>query len=77
MKTMTITRFKAQALAAVDEVATDKVTVIITKHGKPVAQVSPYQGTATRHRPGRLAGLISFEKDIVSPLGAEPWEASR
>ena len=77
MKTMSISFFKAHALQVIDEVAESREHLIITKRGKPLAQVIPYQGGKSRPKPGKLSGYFVFEKDIVSPLGAEMWEAGR
>lgn len=75
MKTMAITDFKAHALQVLGEVAKSKETVLVTKRGKPVAQVVPY--TEPKPVAGRLAAALVFEKDIVCPLGGEMWDAWR
>ena len=77
MTSMAISVFKAHALQAVGRVASSKVGLVITKRGKPVAQVMPYQSTAPTLTPGKLASALVFEKDIVSPLGSEMWEGAR
>ncbi|MBT3378768.1 MAG: type II toxin-antitoxin system Phd/YefM family antitoxin [Lentisphaerae bacterium] len=75
MKTMAITDFKAHALQVLAEVAARKERVLVTKHGKPLAEVVPY--TETKPTPGRLAEALVFQEDIVSPLGEEMWDACR
>ena len=77
MKRMPISVFKAHALEAVGRVASSRETVVITKRGKPVAQVVPYRPPAAAPVPGKLSAALVFEKDIVSPLGAKIWEANR
>ena len=77
MTSMAISAFKAHALQAVGQVASSKIGIVITKRGKPVAQVMPYQSTAATLTPGKLAEALVFEKDIVSPLGSEIWETAR
>lgn len=77
MKTMPISKFKALALQVIDDVATTRESLIVTKRGKPVAQVIPYQGPSVKPRSGRLSAYLVFEKDIVSPLEREMWEANR
>jgi prevent-host-death family protein len=77
MTTMAISVFKAHALEAVGRVARSREGIIITKRGKPVAQVVPYQVPEAAVMPGRLRDCLVFEKDIVLPLGAEMWEAAR
>lgn len=75
MKTMAITDFKAHALQVLADVATRKEPVLVTKYGKPLAEVAPY--TETKSTAGCLAEALVFEKDIVSPLGEEMWDAGR
>ncbi len=75
MKTMAITDFKAHALQVLVDVAVRKEKVVITKRGKPLAEVIPY--TETTATAGRLAEALVFEKDIISPLGKDIWDACR
>ena len=77
MKSMAISVFKAQALQTVGRVASSRESIVITKRGKPLAQVVPYIPVSAAAVPGKLSAALVFEKDIVSPLGAEMWEASR
>jgi len=77
MTSMAISLFKANALQAVGRVASSRIGIVITKRGKPVAQVVPYQSTASTLAPGKLSSALVFEKDIVSPLGTEVWESAR
>ncbi len=41
VKTMAAGDFKAKCLAVMDEVQAKRVTVLITKHGRPVAKLVP------------------------------------
>jgi prevent-host-death family protein len=77
MTTMAISVFKAHALEAVGRVARLREGIIITKRGKPVAQVVPYHAPEVRATPGRMRDSLVFEKDIVSPLGVGMWEAAQ
>lgn len=77
MKTMTVTEFKAHALQAIAEVSDSREPLLLTRRGRPVVEVSPYREHQLRSQPGRLAHRLIFEKDIVSPLGADMWEAAR
>lgn len=73
MKTMAITDFKAHALQVLSNVAAHKGRVVVTKRGKPLAEVVPY--TEAKAAAGRLAETLVFEKDIVNPLGEKIWDA--
>ena len=77
MKIVPISEFKAKALAVIGQVAKAKESVVVLKRGKPVAKVVPFQEPNRKPTPGRLSHTLVFEKDIVSPLGEEMWEAGR
>lgn len=75
VQTLTITNFKAHALQVIGQVAETKEPVVITKRGKPLAEVTPFSPPSSR--PGKLANALIFEKDIVSPLGEDIWNACK
>ena len=77
MKTMAISKFKEHALKVLNEVVKSQETIVITKRGKPFAQVVPYRKSVTLSTPGRLSDAFVFEKDIICPLGEGLWEASQ
>jgi prevent-host-death family protein len=73
MKKMAAGVFKTNCLAVMDEVQTKRVTVVITKHGKPVAKLVPI----TKDKDdifNFFAGKGTITGDIVSPaLTPEDW----
>jgi prevent-host-death family protein len=72
MKKMAAGSFKAHCLAVMDEVQAKKETVIITKHGKPVAKLMPV--TVDDDIFGFLSGKIEITGDVVSPaLSLDEW----
>jgi prevent-host-death family protein len=75
MKTMNITEFKAHALKVLSQIEKSKEPVLVTRRGKPVAEVFPY--TEDKPEAGKLSETLVFENDIVSPLGGEMWNATR
>jgi prevent-host-death family protein len=75
MKTMAISEFKAHALKVLNEVAKYQEIIVITKRGKPIAQVIPHRKSEMKPTPGKLADAFVFEKDIITPLGEGLWEA--
>ena len=77
MKTMAISEFKAHALEVLGEVAKTKESVVVTKRGKPVAEVIPFRGEEDRPTPGKLRDALVFEKDVVSPIGEDDWDACK
>ena len=73
MKTMPAGVFKARCLAVMDEVQKKRETVLITKHGKPVAKLVPAEKDADDIY-GFFAGKIKVVGDIVGPiLSLEEW----
>jgi antitoxin (DNA-binding transcriptional repressor) of toxin-antitoxin stability system len=77
MKTMAVSAFKARALSEMDRVAKSRVGMVITKRGKPIVQILPYQESPARMTPGKLSHTLVFEEDILTPLGSGIWESAR
>ncbi len=77
MKTIGVSKFKSHALRILDQVAKTHEIVLITKRGKPLAQVTSYRPSDRYPKSGKLADTLLFEKEIVSPLGEEIWEVCR
>jgi len=77
METMGINQFKTHALKVLDQIAKSQVGIIVMKRGKPLAQVIPYRSSEIKPKPGKLADYLVFEKDIVSPLGEDTWDACK
>jgi prevent-host-death family protein len=63
-------RFKAQCLALLDEVAETGESLVVTKHGKPVARVEPVAPPASLE--GTVTYLVS-DDELIAPLW-EDWE---
>ena len=76
MQAMAISQFKTHAIRILNQVAQNHETIIITKRGKPLAQIIPYQDESLFAEPGQLADTLVFEDDIISPLGEDMWEAA-
>lgn len=74
MKTMAISEFKTHALKIIDQLSKNQETIIITKRGKPLAKILPYEVTPDSIKPGQLADMLVFEDDIITPLGEDMWE---
>lgn len=71
MESMTVTKFKATFLSILDDVQKQKKRVVITKRGKPIAEVVPYLKT---ERKISLKDTVTHIGDIVSPVAEEDWE---
>jgi prevent-host-death family protein len=65
--------FKAKCLSVIDEVERTRQSVVITKRGKPVAELVPHK-PPKRNLLGLLKGRMEIVGDIISPIDVE-WEA--
>lgn len=74
MKTIQAGKFKARCLALLDEVAQSNEPLVITKHGKPVAKLLPYDSEKDGSD-SSLKGVATYIGDIISPIDDE-WEAT-
>ena len=73
MKKMAAGLFKAHCLAVMDDVHSKRETVVITKHGKPVAKLVPVTGDDDDIF-GFFRGKGEITGDVVSPaLSLEEW----
>ena len=73
MKKMAVGSFKTNCLAVMDEVQAKHETVVITKHGKPVAKLVPVNGE-TDEIYNFLKGKGAVTGDVLSPaLSLEEW----
>jgi prevent-host-death family protein len=73
MKKMAAGSFKTNCLAVMDEVQARHETVVITKHGKPVAKLVPVNAD-TDEIYDFLAGKGIVNGDIVSPaVSPDEW----
>lgn len=71
MRSIPAGRFKAQCLALLDDVAATGETIVVTKRGKPVAQLVPLEP------PASLIGSVTFlvsDEELMAPIDAE-WDA--
>lgn len=65
-------QFKAKCLALLDEVAATGRPLVVTKRGRPVAEVVPYD------EPKTLAGSVRIlvsEEELLAPVA--DWDAER
>lgn len=77
MNTMQASEFKAKCLALMDEIARTGEPLVVTKHGKPVVQVTAYRPPRAKSLFGLEKGKIQILGDIISPIGADLWEAMK
>jgi antitoxin (DNA-binding transcriptional repressor) of toxin-antitoxin stability system len=76
MEKIEIGRLENKILEILSKAANSGEGVILTSQGKPLAKLLPVLEAEGQNLPGKLAHTLVFEKDIVSPLGEEEWEAA-
>jgi prevent-host-death family protein len=72
-RTVKASEFKAKCLSLLDEVEQTGGRLVITKKGRPVADVVPHK-PAKRNLIGLLKGRGEILGDVISPIDVE-WEA--
>lgn len=68
MANVPATKFKAQCLALMDRVAEKRETYVITKRGKPVARLVPFDPPKPRSVFGCMADQMEIVGDLDKPL---------
>ena len=75
MERIAISKFKATCLGVIERVRNTRRPVLVTKFGKPVAQVIPAPEPERKRRLGNRAGTGRIVGDIVAPASDESdWE---
>jgi prevent-host-death family protein len=82
MRTMAAGEFKAKCLAVMAEVNSTGQPMLVTKRGKPLARILPFQEQAPVEKPedifGCLRGFLASGKgldDLVDPIiPREEWD---
>ncbi|MDQ3989417.1 MAG: type II toxin-antitoxin system Phd/YefM family antitoxin [Actinomycetota bacterium] len=73
-QTVQASTFKARCLALLDEVARARTTIVVTKHGKPVAKLVPLDDVPQPTR-GSVTLLADDDEEYFST--GEAWDAER
>jgi len=79
MREVAISEFKAKCLSLLDQVQKTKKPILVTRFGKPVAEVIPASPKAgAGDWIGSMKDTMKIVGDIVSPANEESdWEALR
>ncbi len=72
METLSVSEFKATCLAVLEDIHKQKKRVVITKRGKPIAEVIPFEAV---YEEIPLKDTVTFIGDIISPVAENDWEA--
>ena len=76
MIVVSASKFKAGCLKWMDHVQSTGEIVVITKHGRAVAELTAPKFTDFRSKIGGFTDQTEVKGDIVSPTG-EPWDAEK
>ena len=73
-KVIKASEFKANCLKLMDAISESGEEIVITKNGKPIAKLVPYQDP--RSMIGMFEGEIEILGDIMEPIDVE-WDAQK
>lgn len=68
------TEFKAHCLALLEQVRETRQPLLVTRHGKPVVEISPYAPKDATHT-NPLKGSVLYQGDLISPID-ERWDSA-
>lgn len=76
MESIAISQFKATCLSLLEQVRQTGQPLLVTKRGKPIAQILPPPPPAPAKKSafGAMRGTAEILGDIVSPIATEDWE---
>lgn len=75
MHTIQASEFKATCLALMDEVARTGETIVVTKNGRPVAELRPHRPPRIASPLGLHAGQSEILGDVIEPASTGIWKA--
>ena len=77
MEEIAISKFKATCLAVLERVRNTGQPILVTRFGKPVAEINPAaEAGPTKRRLGSMVGTGRIVGDILSPANEfVDWEA--
>lgn len=75
MKVVSASEFKATCLELLRNVEASGEPIVITKHGRPIAEVRAPQSKRARSPFGCMMGRTKLLGDVLSPaVSADAWE---
>ncbi len=70
---ITITQFKAKCLGIVEQVQREKTRVVISRHGRPAAELVPISEASRKPLFGRATSRTTIQGDLMTT--GEAWDA--
>lgn len=74
MTTIQASEFKAKCLALMDQVARTGETIVVTKNGKPIAELRAHRPPRIKSPLGLHKGQSKITGDIMEPVGEHLWD---
>ncbi len=71
-KVVTATHFKTHCLRLLEDVRRTRQPLVVTRHGRPVAEIGPPSAAATANP---LKGSVLHQDDLLSPV-AGTWDSA-
>ncbi|MEM7000381.1 MAG: type II toxin-antitoxin system Phd/YefM family antitoxin [Pseudomonadota bacterium] len=75
MKKISISKFKAECLALIDQVDKTREPLVVTKFGRPIAEVVPITKTQDTSWLGSMQDQGQIVGDLLDTDSAADWEA--
>jgi len=73
---ISVSEFKATCLEILREIESSGQSIVVTRHGRPVAEVHPPRPRRARSPIGIMKGRGTIQGDILSPATPDRvWEA--
>lgn len=73
MNMIQVSEFKAKCLALVESVARTGETLVVTKNGKPIAELKPYSGGRSLS-PFGLHRKLQIIGNVIDPVAENDWK---
>jgi len=74
-RTIMVSTFKSRCLALLDQLAVDRVPLVITKRGRPIARIVPVDEAPTGRTTRGSVRLMADDDEAYFTTG-ESWEIS-
>lgn len=72
-----ISEFKSRCLSLIDDLQREGGSLVVTRRGKPVAEVVPYRGESSRSVVGVLRHEGPLPEDLADLSFADLWESAK
>jgi prevent-host-death family protein len=75
-RTIPAGEFKQKCLSLMEEVASSREELVITKHGNPICKLMPLTARRQHSRFGWMKNSVKIHGDLTQPI-EDQWEADR